>query len=44
MKNLEAIVGFRSAAELLESRRNAEIPTTRPVLLIENGQKKIVLP
>lgn len=44
LKNLEAIVGFGSSAALLESRRNAEIPTTRPILLIEGGRKKIVLP
>jgi len=44
LKNLEAIVGFRSSSELIESRRNAEIPTTRPLLVIENGEKKIVLP
>ncbi len=43
LKNLEAIVGFRNSAELMESRRNVEIPTTRPTLLIEDGQKKIVL-
>jgi len=44
LKNLEAIVGFRSAAELIESRRKVEIPATRPMLVIENGQKKIVRP
>jgi 8-oxo-dGTP pyrophosphatase MutT (NUDIX family) len=44
LKNLEAIVGFRCASDLIEARRNAEIPTTRPVLEIEDGQKKIVLP
>jgi 8-oxo-dGTP pyrophosphatase MutT (NUDIX family) len=44
LKNLEAIVGFATSAELLDSRRNAEIPTTRPVIVVENGQKKIVLP
>jgi 8-oxo-dGTP pyrophosphatase MutT (NUDIX family) len=44
LKNLEAIVGFRSSAELLDARRNAEIPTTRPILFVENGQKTIVLP
>ncbi|HEY8132711.1 MAG TPA: NUDIX hydrolase [Thermoanaerobaculia bacterium] len=44
LKNLEAIVGFRSASELIETRRKAEIPTTRPILVVENGQKKIVLP
>jgi len=40
LKNLEAIVGFRSAAELIESRRRAEIPTTRPAIV----DGKIVLP
>ena len=44
LKNLEAIVGFRSSAELIESRRKAEIPTTRPILVVENGQRKIILP
>ena len=44
LKNLEAIVGFRSASELIETRRRAEVPTTRPILVVENGQKKIVLP
>ncbi len=40
LKNLEAIVGFRSSAELLDARRNAEIPTTQPRIV--GG--KIVLP
>jgi 8-oxo-dGTP pyrophosphatase MutT (NUDIX family) len=44
LKNLEAIVGFASSSPLIEARRKAEITTTRPVLIIENGQKKIVLP
>ncbi len=44
LKNLEAIVGFRSSGELIESRRKAEIPTTRPIMVIENGKKKFVLP
>jgi 8-oxo-dGTP pyrophosphatase MutT (NUDIX family) len=44
LKNLEAIVGFRSSGELIESRRKAEIPTTRPVLDVVDGKKKIVLP
>lgn len=44
LKNLEALIGFRSAAELIESRRNADIPTTRPLLVVENGERKIVLP
>lgn len=44
LKNLEAIVGFKSSGELIASRRNATIATTRPVIVVENGQKKIVLP
>ena len=44
LKSLEAIVGFRSSTELIESRRKSEIPTTRPVIVVENGEKKIVLP
>jgi 8-oxo-dGTP pyrophosphatase MutT (NUDIX family) len=43
-KNLEAICGFTSAEELLASRRGAVIPTTQPVLVVENGRKKILLP
>ena len=44
LKNLEAISGFTSVEELLASRRGADIPTTRPVLVVENGRKKIILP
>jgi len=44
LKNLEAIAGFTSAEELIESRRGAEIATTRPVLVVEDGKKKIILP
>lgn len=44
LKNLEAIVGFRSSSELLEARRKAEITTTRPVIVVEGGKKTIVLP
>ena len=43
-KNLEAIAGFASAEELLASRRGVEIPTTRPVLVVEDGKKRIILP
>jgi len=43
-KNLEAIAGFTSAEELLASRRGIEVPTTRPVLVVEDGKKKIILP
>jgi 8-oxo-dGTP pyrophosphatase MutT (NUDIX family) len=44
LKNLEAIAGFSSAEELLASRRGVEIATTRPVLVVEGGKKKIILP
>ncbi|HEX7151485.1 MAG TPA: NUDIX hydrolase [Thermoanaerobaculia bacterium] len=44
IKTLEAISGFTSADALLESRRGIEIPAIEPILVIENGQKKIVLP
>ena len=43
-KNLEAIAGFASAEEVLTSRREAEIATTRPVLVVEDGRKRIILP
>jgi 8-oxo-dGTP pyrophosphatase MutT (NUDIX family) len=43
-KNLEALARFSSAAELLNSRRGVEIPTTRPVLVVEGGRKTIILP
>ena len=43
LKNLEAIAGFSSAEELLASRRGVEVPTTRPVLVVEDGKKKIIL-
>src|SRR4051812_33023318 len=44
LKNLEAIAGFTSAEELLASRRGVEVATTRPVLVVEDGKKKIILP
>src|ERR1700737_2673411 len=44
LKNLEAIVGFASSADRREGRRRAEIATPRPILLVENGRKKIILP
>lgn len=43
-KNLEALAGFTSAEELLGSRRGVDIATTRPVLVVEDGKKKIILP
>jgi 8-oxo-dGTP pyrophosphatase MutT (NUDIX family) len=43
-KNLEALAGFTSAEELLASRRGVAVPATRPVLVVEDGKKKIILP
>jgi 8-oxo-dGTP pyrophosphatase MutT (NUDIX family) len=43
-KNLEALAGFETAKELIDSRRGIEVTTTRPVLEVENGKKKIILP
>lgn len=44
IRNLEAIKGFDSPDALLESRRKTKIRTTRPVLVVEGKQKRIVLP
>ncbi|MGZ7039500.1 MAG: NUDIX hydrolase [Thermoanaerobaculia bacterium] len=44
IKHLEAITSFDSVAALLESRRDADIPTTRPILEDDHGRKRIVLP
>ncbi|HEV7426428.1 MAG TPA: NUDIX hydrolase [Thermoanaerobaculia bacterium] len=43
-KNLEALAGFSAAEELLASRRGVDVPATRPVLVVEDGRKKIILP
>jgi recombination protein RecT len=44
IKNLETIASYRSIDALLEARRRATIPTTQPVLVVEGGKKRIVLP
>ncbi len=44
IKNLEALAAFATAEELLASRRGMEIPTTRPILVVEDGRKTIILP
>lgn len=44
IRNLEAIKGFESAGTLLESRRKEKIKTTRPVLVVQGKNKRIVLP
>ncbi len=44
IRNLEAIAPFPSREALLAARRGAEIPTTRPRLVVEGGRKRIILP
>ena len=44
IKTLETLQGWRSIEELLAARRSAVIGTTRPVLIVEGGRKRIVLP
>lgn len=44
IKNLEAIAAARSWQELLASRRGVTIRTTRPILIVEGSEKRIVLP
>lgn len=44
MKNLEAIDGYRSADELIASRRGAEIKAVQPKMLIVSGKRTFVLP
>ncbi|HXG58047.1 MAG TPA: NUDIX hydrolase [Thermoanaerobaculia bacterium] len=44
LRNLEAIAPVASAAALVESRRGCEVHPLLPLLVIEEGKKKIVLP
>lgn len=44
LRNLEALVDAPSPSALLHSRLGAEIPTHEPVLVIDGGKPKIVLP
>jgi 8-oxo-dGTP pyrophosphatase MutT (NUDIX family) len=44
IRNLEELSSFRDGHELIEARRGAAITVTRPVLVVANGQKKIVIP
>jgi 8-oxo-dGTP pyrophosphatase MutT (NUDIX family) len=44
VKNLEAVEGFPSIAALLRSRHGVEVPAIQPVLIVEGGEKKLVLP
>ncbi len=44
IKNLEAITHAESTESLLDERRSAEITPTQPLLIVENGKKRIILP
>ncbi|MHB0971351.1 MAG: NUDIX hydrolase [Thermoanaerobaculia bacterium] len=44
IKNLEALTGFTTAAELIASRRGAVISPVQPVLVGEGGRRRPVLP
>lgn len=44
IRTLEDLSTFSSAGELVEARRGATIRVTRPVLVVENGRKSIVIP
>ena len=44
IRTLEDLSSFASRRELVASRRGATIPVTRPVLVVDGGRKKIVIP
>jgi len=44
IRTLEDLSTFASRQALLDARRRAEISITRPVLVVEGGRKKIVIP
>lgn len=44
IRNLEAIAGFKTAGELMAARRGARIEAIQPLLIVQDGRKKIVLP
>ncbi len=44
IRNLEAIAGASSTAELIASRRGALIEPVQPVMIVADGRRRIVLP
>jgi len=44
IRNLEEIASFERGEDLLAARRGVTVRVRRPVLVVENGQKRIVLP
>ena len=43
-KNLEAIAGYDSIEALIASRRGIEIKPVQPIMIVEGGQRRFVLP
>lgn len=43
-KNLEAIAGYRTSDELIASRDGADIKPVQPIMIIEDGKRRFVLP
>jgi 8-oxo-dGTP pyrophosphatase MutT (NUDIX family) len=43
-KNLEAIAGYDSIDALIASRDGIEIRTVQPVIVVENGKRRFVIP
>ncbi|HUP66175.1 MAG TPA: NUDIX domain-containing protein [Thermoanaerobaculia bacterium] len=44
IRNLEALIPFTSPRELIASREGVDVPTTRPVLVVDGDRKRIELP
>lgn len=44
LRNLAALIDFQSIEELLESRRGATIIPVEPVIVMEGGKTRIVIP
>ena len=43
-KNLEAIAAYHSIDALIAARRGADIEPVQPIMIVENGQRRFVLP
>jgi len=43
-KNLEAIAGYDSIKNLIASRRGIEITPVQPIMIVDGGKRKFVLP
>jgi 8-oxo-dGTP pyrophosphatase MutT (NUDIX family) len=43
-KNLEAIAGFTSMDALIASRQGVEVTPVQPIMIVEGGQRRFILP